>query len=337
MNSSILYPPNFYDFIDKVIRDVILRDRHLKHQVAGSDGSFHIVATRRASVPGLNGLVNASHYTDRKCMLREEVKSKTVHRQKQTAQAPLSTNEVGEKYSAKLEWRRMRNRIHQARYKRKQRQHIDDLEETIKHLQKEVKELEVWHCLVPHSVPTDSRLWDVVAQYFTLFRHGVKTPISALLHNNQYQAQYDFIQTTMALDEMDGTVYGIKTLMKHFELQSRCYEDVDLQPTCLVSGPENSIIATTRCVLTITKGTLRRRFPHLVGHLSHLADKMLGRRITLQGSVHFVWDAARGRVTQLFWRVDMMLAFLKLFGNLEDVERIFNGARISPEGLVREE
>ncbi|KAJ8507692.1 hypothetical protein ON010_g18944 [Phytophthora cinnamomi] len=218
----------------------------------------------------------------------------------------------------------------------KQRKLLADLEESIQHLQKDIQELEVQYRLVSYSVPTTSTIWGVTAEYFRLFRHGVKVPITTLPHTSQYQAQCDFIQATMALDVTDGMVFGVKAVMNNLQLQSRCYQEIDTYPVRLDNGPGDSLLATTRSVLTITEGTLTYGFPHLVNDLSPLAARMLGKQVTLHGSVHFVWDAARGRVTQLHWRADLLAAVLGLLGNLEDVERVFDGARISPDGKVME-
>ncbi|GMF09735.1 unnamed protein product [Phytophthora lilii] len=116
--------------------------------------------------------------------------------------------------------------------------------------------------------------------------------------------------------------------------QSLCYEDIDLKPLCLQAGPEDSLVATTQCDFTITESTLRHGFPHLIkeGNCAFIATKMLGQRITMRGSVHFVWDAESCRVTRLFWKASLLSAMLDLLGSLEEVEQVFQGAKISPEG-----
>ncbi|EGZ08650.1 hypothetical protein PHYSODRAFT_318636 [Phytophthora sojae] len=299
MNTSTLHPPNLRSFGDGVIRDVILRDRHY----------------RRKRPP------------------QDQIKTEPALNKTQKTRAALSTDELDEKFVAELELRRKRKRMHQARYKQKHRELLADLEKTIETLKTEVQELELQYRLVSYSVPTNSTIWGVAAEYFRLFRHGVKAPITALPRSSQYQVQCDFIQATMALDVTDGTVFGVKAVMKNLLLQSRCYQEIDTYPMRLEKGPGESLVATTRCVLKITDNTLRYGFPHLVGELAPLAGKLLGKRITLQGSVRFLRDNAKGRVTQLHWRVDMLSALLTLLGNLEDVERVFDGARVTPEGM----
>ncbi|ETL88516.1 hypothetical protein, variant 2 [Phytophthora nicotianae] len=248
------------------------------------------------------------------------------------------------KHSADVELRRQRNRMHQARYKMKQRQLVADLEAAVTHLRQEIQELEIQQRLLSYGLPTTTTIWNIAAEYFRLFRHGTKgstmvenahiEPALNLLHS---QVQWDFMKTTMAPDVTDGVVIGIDALIESHALQSRCYEAIDLQPLRMDDGPEGLLIVSTQCELTITENMLVCGFPNLVkdGEWSSLADKMLGKKIVIYGSTHFFWDNTRGRVVRLQWKADVMTALLRLLGSLDTVPQVFNGARMSPEGMVK--
>ncbi|POM67430.1 Hypothetical protein PHPALM_16575, partial [Phytophthora palmivora] len=139
----------------------------------------------------------------------------------------------------------------------------------------------------------------------------------------------------MADDVTDGMVFGVKAVMENLILQSKCYQDMDLCPLRMDHGPGDSLIVTTTCEFSIAEETLIYGFPNLVnGGLSPLAEKMLGKKIVVQGSTYFNWDNASGRVTQLQWKTDLLTPMLQLLGSLEDVVQVFDSAKLSPEGLV---
>jgi hypothetical protein len=76
-------------------------------------------------------------------------------------------------------------------------------------------------------------------------------------------------------------------------------------------------------------------FPHLVEgkatRLSSIADKLLGQRLVIRGSVRFDWDSGSSRVTRLISQGDMLSPLLQLLGNLDDVSLVFSRSRIQPD------
>ncbi|KAF1773483.1 hypothetical protein GQ600_3748 [Phytophthora cactorum] len=65
----------------------------------------------------------------------------------------------------------------------------------------------------------------------------------------------------MAPDVTDGVV---KALLESIALQSQCYEAIDLQSVRMDDGPDDSLLVTTKCELTITETMLYCGFPNLV-------------------------------------------------------------------------
>ncbi|KAF4038146.1 hypothetical protein GN244_ATG09731 [Phytophthora infestans] len=60
----------------------------------------------------------------------------------------------------------------------------------------------------------------------------------------------------MTPDVTDGAVFGVDALIESLVLQSRCYDAIDLGPLRMEDGPEDSLIVTIKCQLTITKNML---------------------------------------------------------------------------------
>ncbi|EGZ27681.1 hypothetical protein PHYSODRAFT_470113 [Phytophthora sojae] len=239
---------------------------------------------------------------------------------------------------SQVERRRERNRMHQARHKLKQQKFTLRPAGSSRRLREEVQELTLKRQLIHYGVPTTSNVWSVAAEFFRLFRRSVRPvePPNALTPCNNYNAQRDFLKSTMATDVTDGEVYGVEALLETWALQSVCYDDIDLQPVRLEESPRGSVLATTKGTLTINENTLRFAFPHLVDSTewSNLAVKMLGQRLALRGSVEFEWDAASARVTSIVCKADILTPLLQLFGSLDDVSRVFEQAQLTTEGRL---
>ncbi|KAL4174167.1 hypothetical protein KRP22_006107 [Phytophthora ramorum] len=119
--------------------------------------------------------------------------------------------------------RRERCRINQARYRKRQRKHAEDLDEGIRKVQEEIENLEAQRQTILRCAPTNESVWVVATEYFRLFRYGYMTPMEVLESpapsslasggNNakrfqrpeQSHAQLDFLKATMASDVTDGS------------------------------------------------------------------------------------------------------------------------------------
>ncbi|ETN19935.1 hypothetical protein PPTG_03047 [Phytophthora nicotianae INRA-310] len=342
MNTSTLFPPNREQFSDAVIGSLMQRNEHYpSNNIQRTEWRTTKVSRQSYSAAlatsALPAVPNAC-----KRLLSDKVCGQITISNERKMRAGVDYSDA--KHSADVELRRQRNRMHQARYKMKQRQLVADLEAAVTHLRQEIQELEIQQRLLSYGLPTTTTIWNIAAEYFRLFRHGTKgstmvenahiEPALNLLHS---QVQWDFMKTTMAPDVTDGVVIGIDALIESHALQSRCYEAIDLQPLRMDDGPEGLLIVSTQCELTITENMLVCGFPNLVkdGEWSSLADKMLGKKIVIYGSTHFFWDNTRGRVVRLQWKADVMTALLRLLGSLDTVPQVFNGARMSPEGMVK--
>ncbi|POM74395.1 Hypothetical protein PHPALM_8656 [Phytophthora palmivora] len=326
MNTSTLFPPNRQCFSDVVIGTVSQRDQPFRTSIIPPKMIHRFPSLSRTSIIG------------RKRLYVDAVDSNIEHSkvQKTTSTRPAPAADDNAKYTAEIELRRQRNRMHQAKYKMRQRKLVSGLESSVQNLKQEIQELELHHRFLSYGLSKSTTIWGVAAEFFRLFRHGVKQPM--LEHESptsfpyQNYTQWRFMETRMADDVTDGVVFGVKAVMENLILQSKCYQDMDLCPLRMDYGPGDSLIVTTTCEFSIAEETLIYGFPNLVnGGLSPLAEKMLGKKIVVQGSTYFNWDNASGRVTQLQWKMDLLTPMLQLLGSLEDVVQVFDSAKLSPE------
>ncbi|KAG7394318.1 hypothetical protein PHYBOEH_005363 [Phytophthora boehmeriae] len=234
--------------------------------------------------------------------------------------------------------RRERNRMHQARHKMKQKKKLVDLEESIQQLREEIQGLQVQRQLVASGIPVNKTVWSVAAEYFRLFRHGVRAPAPGMVALGTpcppaASAQRTFLLTTMASDVAYGTVCGIEALLENWRLMTLYHEDIDVQLLRLDDGAHGTLIATSKGKIVITEQTLRYAFPNLLndGKWSPLALKLLGQELTVIGTTCFYWNNQKGCVVNLEAKVDMMTPMLKLLGNLENISHVFDNALLTPD------
>ncbi|KAG7383500.1 hypothetical protein PHYPSEUDO_003593 [Phytophthora pseudosyringae] len=373
MASSFLSPPNFHALSDRVIGGVVQRTGHSRlgrtnknetREVAGytkprptlsfGDADSHSPAATDQLPPrstiGQKRLPDLDSLAD----LATNRTPSVAHAMEYGDLTPPTTGRKMKVSSS----RRERCRINQARYRKRQRQYADNLDEGIRTLQDEIQNLETQRQNIFRRAPTSESVWVVATEYFRVFRYGYMAPVkvpgmpiassSTLSNTSRYtprpqqqsHAQLDFLNATMAPDVTDGNVCGAEALLENWKRGSRFNDDVHVQLKRLEQMAADSLLASTVTSVTITASTLRQVFPHLVtaeegegnDQLSSLGAKLLNQRLTLRGSVHFDWDASIGRVVRLESKVDLMTPMLELLGSLEDVARVFDKALVTLEG-----
>ncbi|OWZ07627.1 hypothetical protein PHMEG_00019956 [Phytophthora megakarya] len=176
----------------------------------------------------------------------------------------------------------------------------------------------------------------IAVEYFRLFRFGVRQDVPTsedMLGKAEAMVQRSFLKTAMAADVTDGTVVGASALLASWKFMSQCLENVDMLPIRIENGPEGVLNATAKCNFTITEKTLSLAFPHLIGDgtADVLAEKLVGKKLTMDGTYQFKYDEQSGRITCFQVTPDIVTPLLRLLGNLEDVARMFDNAVITPE------
>ncbi|OWZ21240.1 hypothetical protein PHMEG_0004244 [Phytophthora megakarya] len=246
--------------------------------------------------------------------------------------------------STEDERRRQRNRMHQARHKMKQRRKVDDLEASIQQLREEVQELKLQREVITVGVMSNTTVWNVAAEYFRVFRYGVKP--RELMNSNSVMmiqpaalradAQRSFLLSTMASTVVSETGYGVDSLMESWCFVSKFHPDIDIELICLENDEDGFMVGKTRGTLTITENTIHHAFPHLIEdgaerERMELVDKLLGQQLIMRGAIHFEWDTDNKRIARVLHKADLLKPLLSLLGSLEDVSRVFDNALVTPD------
>ncbi|KAJ8537305.1 hypothetical protein ON010_g13292 [Phytophthora cinnamomi] len=245
--------------------------------------------------------------------------------------------------SVKSEACREQCRTNQARYRQKQREYVAKLETTVAQLRDEIPMLEVQRRRLRYD--SKQRVWDVVVEYFQLFRHGVgdspeqgATFSTDVLRTSEAQQQLMFLRSTMAADVEFCNVSGVEVLMEHWRRMSEYHDDLKFELAHMEKVSESIVTAKAMLSVTITKTTLECVFPHLMGSENvedlSLAVKLLGHTLEYPCSVLFVWDEATSLVVRLETDIDMATPLLKLLGNIKDVSRVVQGATMIPSNFI---
>ncbi|KAG7394306.1 hypothetical protein PHYBOEH_005375 [Phytophthora boehmeriae] len=317
-DSSTLYPPNCRWLSDSVISGVIQRTPEFSSNyiIDGCHDADHGISTT-SSQP-----------------LASRNKSLTTRRQHG---APINQDVI--------QARRERNRMHQARYKLKQKLKEKNLETAIQELRQQVLGLEAKYRVVSSmNCLTNSTVWNVAAEYFRLFRCGYKPPevvteyskVTGAVRRYESHKQSLFLQETMMPDvELDNGC-GIETFLKEWKMFSLCHNDIDIQLVSLDVGAGDVLVANMKSVFGLTEQTLRFAFPHLAdsndeSKWSPLGQKLLGQKLVVNATMRFGWDSSRGLVSSMKYQGDMIAPLMEMLGNLADVSRVLGNARLTAE------
>ncbi|GMF65829.1 unnamed protein product [Phytophthora lilii] len=329
MQHSALYPPNRQRLSDAVIGDVMQR-------VSASSGLSSRAQNDSASV-----LLSLQKSRFQLPSVHLTVTEGVGGQQRPEYCRPSAHGAESRNASGELELRRQRNRLHQARRKLKQRNKVLGLEESIQKLQAEIQELKLQREVLSAGVMTNTTVWNVAVEYVRLFRYGVRAPRTETLSSDLVarpptQAQRSFLLATTMPAVVCETGYGADALMESWIFVSQFHPDIDVNLKCLENSAVGLIVGSTIGRLTITENTLRHAFPHLVddsegGERMQLAKKLLGQQLVMRGSIHFEWDSENGRIASIQHKADLMTPLLELLGSFEEVSRVFDNARVTPD------
>ncbi|EGZ29312.1 hypothetical protein PHYSODRAFT_471648 [Phytophthora sojae] len=323
MQSSTLRPPNSHLLSDEVVASLAQNST----RAANDDDNVIIVASRqdpplpRKQTRG----VTQSHPPHATSKDQHYKRQKTPTSFSSKSQQILASGEATIPQFLGLSGHvgRIQHRPNQERYRKKQADLLPTREKDTQQLWAEIHTLRYQRLGLPAGVTTKKGLWDVVADYFRQFRHGLHASA------NVRTVQLDFVRTTMATDVVFNTEYGIEAMRRSWCFL-RWFDDVEVELENLQKSSKMSLNATMTTSVTITNRTLSNVFPYLKKS-SSLACKLVGQRIVMRGSARFDWDSSTSRVTSVISQSDMLTPMLRLLGSFEDVSQVFDQALISPE------
>lgn len=159
-----------------------------------------------------------------------------------------------------------------ARYRKEMLGRVTGLEDTIQELREETYRLELQRQLLDFGISTTRTSWNVVSEYFRLFRYALKEPVvpqgscSGMeeLRPQHLQVHRAFLTSTMTPNRITSSGLGVEAQLGDYRRISRYFPDLDVQLVNLENKFGDTIIAATNVKATITEGTLRLAFPHLV-------------------------------------------------------------------------
>ncbi|KAG2993236.1 hypothetical protein JG687_00015541 [Phytophthora cactorum] len=350
MDTCVLHPPTNRVLSDVVIGGVAQRSRNAKVRGEQPYWSRYSVEPREYSPESTGryyGMPDSqtSPAMDRK-RKRQEPSSPTASTLMLLAESSSDAAEISAHDPlaevVKQDWfieqqkhlREIR-RIRQIRYRKKQQDYMETLEDKNRALQQEIDMLEQRRSAVAAAMPSEKTLWNVAVEYFRLFRYGLRaSDLSDRSRVSTASAQLDFLRSTMAPDVMYNAGRGVEAIMRNWTYFSLWFQDVEVELDGLQKSGADSLIARTSTTFTITERTLVKVFPHLCGKDAdatgrRLAAKLLGQTIAIRGSTRFDWDSGYCRVTSVISESDMLTPILRVLGSLEYVSLVFEKSLIS--------
>ncbi|KAG2760927.1 hypothetical protein PC129_g20955 [Phytophthora cactorum] len=329
MLPDVLHPPNVQSLGQRAIGCVLQRARTPNH-------SF-VPATNT----GMNATSNSVVFSCvRKFDVVTEVGPLRVDNQTtQTRNVRARHNRLRVKQSVRTQHDLIeainleRHRKSQERYRLRQKTLTKNLDDTNRNLRGEIQYLRTLRNKLFIGITTHVTMHDVVTEYFRVFRRGFIEPDGSRV------AELDFLRLSMEPDLDAGTVCGFEALVRNWGVFSQLFDDVRFQSEQVDQITENSLVVTTTTSLTISKRSMIGVFlyqgfsgsPAQYKRLMNVVGKVLGRRLTLSGTVRFTWDNSTKRMTGLISQSDIISPLLQLLDDVEDISIMFSSACMTLE------
>ncbi|EGZ08043.1 hypothetical protein PHYSODRAFT_339915 [Phytophthora sojae] len=180
-------------------------------------------------------------------------KLRTDARRSSNKDQPTSEQQAPSVEETKLRIHRNRRRIYQQRYRKKLCGRETTYEEEVAQL---------------GGIPTQPTSWQVVAEYYSLFRNGLKPLVvtsdvsSECVQETHVQKR--FLQANMTPDVATNSGLGVAALLAEWERLRVCYPDLRVKLVSLNHGEGDAMRAMSQRFVTITEQTLRNAFQHLI-------------------------------------------------------------------------
>ncbi|KAJ8538976.1 hypothetical protein ON010_g12896 [Phytophthora cinnamomi] len=224
--------------------------------------------------------------------------------------------------------RREQCRINQARYRLRQDRKVQLLNDTVVELREEIPLLELQRDRILFG--TKQSVFNVVVEYFHLFRHGIRMTNRA--HDALAQQQQVFLRSVMTPRVILGERQGVHALIEQWRRYSSYFEDLHFQLEHMDERVKDLVTVSASMSVTITDATLKHVFPHLVH--ANLGDTLLGRRLMLPCSLHFEWDDTSSHVMRLEMTVDFLTPVNRMLNSLSDTAFVLGQALITLDGSI---
>lgn len=151
-----------------------------------------------------------------------------------------------------IEFRRQLGRSRQKRHRKKVLGRALSVENAVLLLREDIRKLKIQHRVVSSSVFVKTP-WNVVAEYFRVFRKGLKggrvrpnpSSTSGTHSSKESYIQWGFLCSTMASDVIGESGRGVEAFMKDWKRIMLVNEDFTTQLECLEAGPNDLMVANT--------------------------------------------------------------------------------------------
>ncbi|EQC33312.1 hypothetical protein, variant [Saprolegnia diclina VS20] len=218
-----------------------------------------------------------------------------------------------------VELKRLRNQVHQQRYRQKKKRLVGQLERQVVDLRATVDHLHLrWRRLQEEkralSAPalTSDGSARLVHTYYTLFEHGRGTGAAGL-------DQIAFLRSVMApdLDFMDDKVDGLAKLVQQWDVYSWVFPALQLTAlhveAPIITDDQEIVHAHVTLQLQLSPTAIETIYPALPPKEAAL---VVGRDLLVPISMHFYINAATRQVCALTTHADIAVAAFKLLGDL---------------------
>ncbi|ETM53258.1 hypothetical protein L914_03252 [Phytophthora nicotianae] len=218
--------------------------------------------------------------------------------------------------------RREQCRVNQARYRSRQRNRKQRLEQAVEQLHHEVDRLKSRRQQLTSREIVRQSPWCIVTNLFHVLKCSFRSPWKQA----NVEEMTNYIDTYLC----DETF-----LLGQLRCYSQYFGDPRIELQQIEAAAPEVLIANATLSITVTKLALRHVFPHLLvfkgtsaSKIASLRDRLIGRRLDCSVSMSFMFDGETGRVATIETYIDLMAALFRVLGSLENVSQVLDHALV---------
>ncbi|EGZ06345.1 hypothetical protein PHYSODRAFT_531555 [Phytophthora sojae] len=239
--------------------------------------------------------------------------------------------------------RREQCRANQARYRNKQLNRKRQLQRENQLLEEEIQGLKLRKRSIRFERKTNQSPWTIVGEVFRLLEDGFRSPwrlasTEETMKHADTRQSLAFLEKAFVHDVAMGDLRGINALMDQWRRYSLYFEEPHLELNRVEVLVKGVVSATATLSVTITDFTLRCVLPELAtckGRKAlQLNRTLLGKRLSCDCSMRFLFDEASCRVVRIEPKIDLVTPLLRILGNIKDVSAVCKYALLTSECVV---
>ncbi|GMF31463.1 unnamed protein product [Phytophthora lilii] len=236
--------------------------------------------------------------------------------------------------------RRQQCRANQARYRNRQREYQQQLEDSVGQLRQEVDNFKLKYRDLSSRERSSQSPWSVVAEVFRLLESSFRSPwrvVNAQEMKNHKETRQILavLERAFTHDAAMGHLQGVDSVIEQLRRYSQYFANPYLQLLRVESAAPGVMAARAKLSVTVSESSLQHVFvSDDDSKRDQLREQLLGQRLEIDCTMNFLFDEESCRVVRLEVTFDLVVALRRVLSSLGDVLAVLEHALITSESII---